>query len=70
MTEWQPIETAPMEGTKIIVVPYGDVTDLQVSWFIGDEGRWANWDWSVEPTHWMPLAELTSSEAATKEGEK
>lgn len=53
---WQPIETAPKDGTKIIAVPYANVEDLSVTWWIiDDEGRWANWDWSREPTHWTPL---------------
>jgi len=59
--EWQPIETAPKDGTHIIVMPYFYVEDLQVSWFILDEDRWANWNWSVEPTHWMPLPEPPSA---------
>ena len=50
-----PIATAPREGTHILVAPYGDPTDLQVSWFIDGEDRWANWSWSVEPSHWFPL---------------
>jgi hypothetical protein len=53
--QWQPIETAPTDGTEIIIIPYGDVRDLQVSWFIRSDNRWANWDYSRDPTHWMPL---------------
>ena len=51
----RPIGTAPKDGTHILVAPYGDLTDLQVSWFIEGEDRWANWSWSVEPSHWFPL---------------
>lgn len=53
--DWQPIETAPKDGTRIIVIPYGDIFDLSVSWFIEGDDRWANWHWIEAPTHWMPL---------------
>jgi len=51
----RPIWTAPRDGTRILIAPYGNPTDLQVSWFIEGEDRWANWSWSVEPSHWFPL---------------
>ena len=54
MSEWQPIETAPMDGTPIILLPYGDVTDLFVSFWMQSDDRWANNEWS-KITHWMPL---------------
>jgi hypothetical protein len=56
-SDWQPIETAPRDGTPIVVIPYGDVFELQVSWFLDGEERWANWMWSMEPYYWMPLPE-------------
>lgn len=62
MRDWQPIETAPMDGTKF--VGYRDGT-------VGDAYRMQNKDWetwyfrgtmaavelmpSVKPTHWQPL---------------
>lgn len=75
MTDWQPIETAPLDGTVVDV------------W--GDGRRWANLNWndgnwrhsywslgrpanaskvhlrsnvypSLNPTHWMPLPEPPS----------
>ena len=54
MTEWQPIETAPKDGTDVLVWCGGAM-------FIAcmDVGRWFfdRTDHSVKPipTHWMPL---------------
>jgi len=52
MSEWQPIETAPSHGKKIIVY-YPNR---------GVEPRAADGDWwrsfpKESPTHWMPLPE-------------
>jgi hypothetical protein len=57
MTEWQPIETAPKDGT-LIIVPGG------LAYWRNDEG-WhtvTGEDWPGKPirwevTHWMPLPE-------------
>jgi hypothetical protein len=64
MTEWQPIETAPKDGTAILIWPAN-------ASFYGDEAtsyvvRWHDWKeaWieasgeeyaAFYPTHWMPL---------------
>ena len=54
MTEWQPIETAPKDGTDVLVWCGGAM-------FIAcmEVGRWFfdRTDYSVKPlpTHWMPL---------------
>jgi hypothetical protein len=64
MTEWQPIETAPKDGTAILIWP-------AQSSFTGDDTisyvvRWHDWKeaWieasgeeydTFYPTHWMPL---------------
>ena len=66
MSTWQPIDTAPKDGTWIIVC-YNDspcgVPDLD-SWFPGMKiVRWEYDAWMFcseysigeDPTHWMPL---------------
>ena len=64
MGEWQPIETAPKDGTWILAGEFGNpdfVGDYYAASWSGDEdGCWcANCGQYVtqepEPTHWMPL---------------
>ena len=73
MNEWQPIETAPRDGTAVLL--YGGLWDGDASG-IYDDGNdrvplvcgyrgdvWAMCDTDfyqvriLEPTHWMPLPE-------------
>lgn len=61
--EWQPVETAPTDGTDVIVA---DPDRLSAEWHIFTarcvDGRWfrsniASLPSTVRPTHWMPLPE-------------
>jgi hypothetical protein len=60
MSEWQPIETAPKDGTDIIVSDSGEL--VSVAFFCEDTEMWFDsmnhngYDHTVRnPTHWMPL---------------
>lgn len=67
MSEWQPIETAPMDGTRVLLYQpteggsYGPNPDKDMDYYIFT-GWWdgANWlcaeygAFSKEPTHWQP----------------
>jgi hypothetical protein len=67
MSEWQPIETAPKDGTRILGYDATDADDTQpqiVCWLgIPDKPGWyitfdhtpCNGDVWKPPTHWMPL---------------
>ncbi len=56
--EWQPIETAPIDGTSVLLCykggkvscgEYSDANDFfPAFWFTYGEGQ-------CNPTHWMPL---------------
>jgi hypothetical protein len=70
MSEWQPIETAPKDGSWIILWAkdhlehFGDYPDKSLEYWVA---RWSNnaWRWynqddevvcnDYEMTHWMPL---------------
>jgi hypothetical protein len=56
---WQPIETAPKDGTRILTCEEGVVLENQ--WFNFDVLRrhkgteYCRWFSQQNPTHWMPL---------------
>lgn len=64
MTDWQPIETAPKDGTRILLHLRQDEEGDYVR--IGYWGKWnghlstwclAEGDGDDNPTHWQPLPE-------------
>ena len=64
---WQPIETAPKDGTHIIAFRPGNTPHIEgMYWAVyEDTDRAGAWHWSYDgdaprenpPTHWMPLPE-------------
>lgn len=63
---WQPIETAPKDGTPVIVGIAGLKNSVgEAYWWQGEDGRggWQTWDganhtrtvYTTLPTHWMPF---------------
>lgn len=53
--EWQPIETAPRDGTWLLLWDGGC---RLIGHFYPPEGRWDNADGDeLKPTHWTPLPE-------------
>lgn len=65
MAEWQPIETAPKDGTDLLLaVSYGEIRTTRLgAWRQRRPGKYA-WlqhhtfePFTGEVTHWMPLPE-------------
>ena len=61
-TSWQPIETAPKEGSVIVFGRWeeGHEFDGQPWWNIAgctETGIYGDWYDEAIPTHWMPLPE-------------
>ena len=67
MTEWRPIETAPRDGSGMMILGKSGVVLSPCQWETGEiseDGFWLWWqaepEWLTEvkdPTHWMPLPE-------------
>ena len=60
--DWQPIETAPKDGTYVILMRLDNELACEVcggSWNLfpkqGEEGLHGFNAWLDNPTHWMPL---------------
>ncbi len=77
MTQWMPIETAPKDGTRVLLATANEVTS---GWWMpfgyefgrnADPGGWTDGgvaDWGMQhsselfPSHWMPLPEPPKGE--------
>ena len=58
MSEWQPIETAPRDGSEILLFARGPYKDdyRGVGQWSEQRNDWL-WSFAIRPTHWMPLPE-------------
>lgn len=63
---WQPISTAPLDGTEVILWLNENGLRTQVSvaffhskyaaWVLIDNGNWTGgYDFAESPSHWMPI---------------
>jgi hypothetical protein len=61
---WQPIATAPKDGTMVMIYDQGDPTPIAVAYWTTsvwvDGGAWVQEEhrsdtYTFNPTHWMPL---------------
>lgn len=72
-TGWQPIETAPGDGTTIdTYCDWAHLREVNVHWD-QDALKWVRFDESEGweecfPTHWMPIPDAPKDEAARKKG--
>jgi len=68
MSEWQPIETAPKDGTKVLgYLPYSTMCPVSVMQWIRctcGKDTWATipGHWHILTSHWMPLPEPPKEE--------
>ena len=56
---WRPIETAPRDGTRVLV-GWADGAPLEIAHWQEGSGAFSlsdAWEFSPQPTHWMPLPE-------------
>lgn len=63
--QWQPIETAPKDGTEILICGFdivGDFTACKAWWHDKSSEIVPQFDWVDDalenPTHWQPLPQL------------
>ena len=71
MGEWQPIESAPKDGTRILLGYFGDAEHMSGAIAVGHVFQWermpkalvASWLYGVEPTHWASLPSPPESAA-------
>lgn len=74
--EWQPIETAPKERHKHILL-FGDGPSIEQCCYVGYvTDVWGPEEWRemtgrlvVQPTHWMPLPETPNSDIEGKDND-
>lgn len=57
MMQWQPIDTAPKDGSAFLSCDAEFYKETLCATFFDDECQWLmNFSYSaVRPTHWMPL---------------
>ena len=55
---WQPIETAPKDGTSVLLTGGGLVRECRWDYCLGwSDPVYREWSFEATPTDWMPLPE-------------
>jgi hypothetical protein len=58
-SQWQPIETAPKDGTEVLLYEKGSINIGCYDWCEFENGSFKHWtglsDSLENPTHWQPL---------------
>ena len=60
--QWRPIETAPRDGTKLLTCDM--VGNIYLDWRDDNSKFLYEREWYGYPTHWMPLPEPPTADAA------
>jgi hypothetical protein len=70
MSEWQPIESAPRDGTEFVMLDANVKTATVGHWMEDvdwmDFGKEPRWFPLATPTHWMPLPEMPRTKQETE----
>ena len=72
MSEWQPIETAPRDGTLILTFDAEQESQCLVSHWKDSLDYWEPGTWRDDggtPSHWMPLPEPPETAMKPREGD-
>lgn len=59
LSEWRPIESAPKDGTPVLLL--AGVTK-NVGWWAVDKWSYGGGRWGNDVTHWLPLPPAPSKE--------
>lgn len=65
--KWQPIETAPRDGTEVLVCNAGPnfAASIRTCWYVVDQYDGEFWqddaDSEPDPTHWQPMLPVPQS---------
>lgn len=73
MTDWQPIESAPMDGTHILIFRTATMDPADTMFVCFYNTRWQGWQttpghYGCNPTHWMPLPPVPGSPQERADG--
>lgn len=58
--KWQPIESAPTDGTRVLVFDPAAEEKITIDYYgyvTKDSDGWPTYGWDGSPTHWISLPE-------------